>query len=407
MPRAIAAPVRQTIAALLLQGKKPDEVAALLNVCARSVRRLRHRLRNNDTALLTAYAAGGRRRNAAVERLRQLCGELRKQHPRWGCERIRVQLRRQQPAGSVPCARTLRRWLRQLGLTPLPGVVKKPKDPGRATQPHHTWQVDAKEGIRLGNGRLVCWLRIVDEYTGAVLMTVVFNFGCWADVSPEQVQEVLRRAFRRWGQPLRLRSDNGYPWGTTGGLPSCLGLWLAGLGVELFNNPPRRPQKNGVVEQSQGTGARWSEPEQCRDAQQLQERVDEEDRVQREEYPGPGGQPRWLEFRELRNSGRVYSLALEKALWDLSAALCYLEKWEVRRSVDKKGQVSVCDRSYYVGKHLSGQRLRVALGAATLQWVLRTEAGEEVARVAARGLSQQDILAYNVNRPRRRRTPAD
>ena len=39
---------------------------------------------------------------------------------------------------------------------------------------HETWQVDASERIDLANGTQVSWLRIVDEFSGAVLSTVIF-----------------------------------------------------------------------------------------------------------------------------------------------------------------------------------------------------------------------------------------
>src|ERR671934_175688 len=71
------------------------------------------------------------------------------------------------------------------------------------------------------------------------------------------VQPLLRQAFGRWGLPGGLRVDNGKPWGSWSDLPTALALWLLGLGIELHWNPPRQPQRNGVVERSQGTGKRW------------------------------------------------------------------------------------------------------------------------------------------------------
>src|SRR5205814_3520080 len=44
----------------------------------------------------------------------------------------------------------------------------------KATQPHEIWQVDASERIPLANRQQVCWLRVVDEASGAVLGTAVF-----------------------------------------------------------------------------------------------------------------------------------------------------------------------------------------------------------------------------------------
>src|SRR6266852_5962403 len=78
----------------------------------------------------------------------------------------------------------------------------------------------------------------------------------WNTVPVGKVQAVLRHAFQRWGRPQRFRVDNGTPWGSVGDLPTDLALWLLGLDVGISPNPPRRPQDNGVVERSQGTGKR-------------------------------------------------------------------------------------------------------------------------------------------------------
>src|SRR5262249_53568051 len=81
----------------------------------------------------------------------------------------------------------------------------------------------------------------------------------WNSVPAAATQGFLRRQFAHWGRPEALRVDNGSPWGSRGDLPTDLVLWLAGLAVAVRANPPRRPQDNGVVERSQGTGKRWAE----------------------------------------------------------------------------------------------------------------------------------------------------
>src|SRR3954471_12459569 len=108
--------------------------------------------------------------------------------------------------------------------------------------------------------------------------------GSWSQVGAQAVQQQLRAAATRWGLPQALRVDNGTPWGSTGGLPTELALWLIGLGVRAVWDPPRRPQRNGVVERSQGVGQDWGEPHTGAGAAELQTRLDELDRVQREEY---------------------------------------------------------------------------------------------------------------------------
>jgi transposase InsO family protein len=99
----------------------------------------------------------------------------------------------------------------------------------------------------------------------------------WTQVEDALVQQHLRAAFARWGLPGRARFDNGKPWGSTGDWPTVLALWLIGLGIDITWNRPRRPQENGVVERSQGTGKRWAEPGSCDSVAQLQGQVDEAD----------------------------------------------------------------------------------------------------------------------------------
>ena len=111
-------------------------------------------------------------------------------------------------------------------------------------------------------------------------------------MSAGQVQARLRLVFHRWGRPWRLRLDNGIPWGAMVDLPSELTLWLLGLDIGMTFNPPRRPQNNGVIERSQGTGKRWAEPGACANAEELQRRLKDMDVIQREEYPSLQGRSR-------------------------------------------------------------------------------------------------------------------
>jgi transposase InsO family protein len=129
-----------------------------------------------------------------------------------------------------------------------------------------------------------------------------------------------------------------------------LALWLIGLGVAMRWNPPRRPQDNGVIERSQGTGKRWAEPGTCHDVQELQARIDAMDRIQREVYPSIQGQSRWQAFPKLEHSGRSYSKAWERRAWDLDLVMAHLRDYSVMRRVDCKGQVTLYSRHHYVGE---------------------------------------------------------
>jgi hypothetical protein len=75
---------------------------------------------------------------------------------------------------TLPCVRTLQQWFRRVGLGPPPPGRRPAAAVNRATAPHQVWQADAAEEILLGDGTRVSWLRIVDEFTGAVLHTAIF-----------------------------------------------------------------------------------------------------------------------------------------------------------------------------------------------------------------------------------------
>ena len=177
---------------------------------------------------------------------------------------------------------------------------------------------------------------------------------------PGQTQQALRQAFRTWGRPQQLRVDNGPPWGSHGDLPTDLVLWLAGLDVAVWANPPRRPQDNGVVERSQGTGQRWGEPGSAGSVAELQAAMDRMDAIQRERYPYRHEASRLAVYPGLRHSGRPYTAAWERAGWQLGRAHELLAQFVVARQVSGSGTVSVYHRSYYVGRAYAGQAAYVA-----------------------------------------------
>jgi len=171
-----------------------------------------------------------------------------------------------------------------------------------------------------------------------------------------QVQQQLRAGFRRWGLPEALRVDNGSPWGSWSDLPPPLALWLVGLGLRLLWNPPRRPQANGVVERSHGVAQAWAEPRRCGDVAELQRRVDEEDRVQRELYPHEAGRPRSAVYPGLAHSGRAYSAAWEHRHWSWQRVAEHLASYALPRRVDRSGKVGLYGGKLYVGACTAGPR---------------------------------------------------
>ncbi len=333
----------------------------------------------------------------------QAC-QTRRDHPRWGSEMIRLELETRYDA--LPTARTLRRHLRAAGLHAAPpgrpAAAARPRVP-RADRPHQGWQADASEDLRLKGNQRACWLRVVDECTGAFLQTAVFPCARWEQVGQAAIQHALRRAFARWGLPGRLRVDNGYPWASTGDFPTEMALWLLGLGIDVVWIPPACPQQNGVVERAQGTGQDWAEPATCAGPAELQRRCDALDRRQRDRYPYRDGRSRTAVYPALRHSGRSYRRRHERAAWDVSKALAAVADTVVKRRVDCTGSVSVYHRSRYVGKPYIGTTVYVSLDPTGPTWVVADEAGTELRTHAADELTADRICALAVARRKRKR----
>jgi transposase InsO family protein len=178
MPRPVPVPVRQAIWNRFRDGQDGPTIARDLGVPPRTVRRLLLRFRPGDPeALVPSYGRCGAATPRPAEPLVQAARGLRREQPTWGAGLIRVMPRRDRPNEPVPATRTLRRWLLRAGLAPAPAGRRPAGEARRAVRPHEVWQMDAAELVPLRAGRRVCWLRVADEGSGAVLWTEVFPPG--------------------------------------------------------------------------------------------------------------------------------------------------------------------------------------------------------------------------------------
>jgi transposase InsO family protein len=138
----------------------------------------------------------------------------RRAHPRWGPKKLRVKLGEQDAAVTWPAASTIGDLLRREGLS-------QPRRRARYTvpltqpllaaqAPNDVWTADFKGWFRTGDGTRCDPLTIADAFARFVLCCRI------VPTSEAGVRPWFERAFREYGLPRALRTDNGPPFATIG-----------------------------------------------------------------------------------------------------------------------------------------------------------------------------------------------
>ena len=183
----------------------------------------------------------------------QLICAARRAHPSWGPRKILDWLTPRHHDIAWPAASTAGDLLARLGLVKKrrrrrphfhPGVV-----PPTTTGPNDLWTTDFKGHFRTRDG-LYCYpLTLADQHSRYLLacqgLLCTKGFG---------VRRTMEHAFRTFGLPLAIRTDNGVPFATTGihGL-SQLNVWWMRLGIQHQRILPAHPQQNGAHERMHKT----------------------------------------------------------------------------------------------------------------------------------------------------------
>jgi len=163
-------------------------------------------------------------------------------------------------------------------------------------------------------------------------------------------------------------------------------------------NHANRPQENGVIERSQGTGKSWAEPFACDSVVQLQANIDNMDRIQREVYPAAQGQSRLQAYPELAHSGRAYSRAWEEDHWEFQRVLAHLSGYAVTRRIGPAGHVSIYNRRYYVGIVHGNQYAHVMFDPDQRHWLVADGDGRLLNRLAAKEITEPNVRNLSVTK---------
>ena len=240
---------------------------------------------------------------------------IKKEYPSWGAPKIRDKLIREYPMIKSPAMSTVHAVLDRNGLVKR-RKRKRYKAQGTplndAYQPNGLWCADYKGEFVLGNKKY-CYPLTIKDYRSRYLLACEGLESTKSDFA----FSVFERAFKDFGLPRAIRTDNSIPFASANALfgLSKLSVWWLRLGINIQRIKPGHPEQNGHHERMHLTlKAEATKPASFNTLQQL-ERFDDFIRVYNDQrthqalsgaYPGDVYTPSAKEYRPLEEPEYPY-----------------------------------------------------------------------------------------------------
>jgi transposase InsO family protein len=191
--------------------------------------------------------------NQTPEGIEQEILELRRAHMKWGPRKLKRVLEQQRPRQVWPAASTIGEMVAREGLV-IPRKRRRRVPPytepfASADAPNRVWCADFKGWFRTGDGTRIDPLTISDAHSRYLLRCQAVE-----KTDTERVAAVFEAAFREYGMPETIRSDNGAPFAS----PALCGLsrlsvrWMK-LGIRPERIEAGHPEQNGRHERMHRT----------------------------------------------------------------------------------------------------------------------------------------------------------
>ena len=210
---------------------------------------------------------------------------VRERHPSWGPKKIKAWLELRRRETRWPATSTIGTLLQRHGLVVRRRLARhgapSPSPLTVAAQANDVWGIDFKGWFRTGDGARCDPLSISDLDSRYVIRLQAVTRPDEAHVWP-----VIDAAFREFGLPQVMRSDNGPPFASTaaGGL-SRLSVKLIKAGVIPERIKPGKPQQNGRHERLHRTVKAETAKPPAANLRAQQRRFDDFRRVFNDERP--------------------------------------------------------------------------------------------------------------------------
>jgi putative transposase len=237
---------RMRFVALLLQGEKMAVLCREFDISRKTGHKIFNRYRACGIEGLTDRSRRPyRQANRLPFQIETLIVQLKKEHSSWGAPKIREKLRRLHSEITLPAISTVHAILDRHGLV-THGRKRRYKAQGTAlsapTRPNDLWCADYKGEFMLADKRY-CYPLTITDFASRYLIC------CDALATTKAVYAftVFERAFKDFGLPQTIRTDNGLPFSSANAIfgLSKLSVWWLRLGINLERIKPGHPTQNG------------------------------------------------------------------------------------------------------------------------------------------------------------------
>jgi putative transposase len=202
--------------------------------------------------------------------------QLKREKPRWGAPKIRELLQRKYPGIKLPATSTVHAVLARNGLVDVRKRRRRFKSEGTilnyANHPNDLWCADYKGQFLLGN-QSYCYPLTITDYSSRYLITC----DALETTKEDYAISVFEAAFKEYGLPKAIRTDNGVPFSSAHAFfnLSRLSVWWLRLGIELERIEPGHPEQNGRHERMHLTLKKEATKPAGENLLQQQERFDQ------------------------------------------------------------------------------------------------------------------------------------
>jgi transposase InsO family protein len=185
--------------------------------------------------------------------VQELLIAARRSHPTWGPRKLKDLLEKTYPRATLPAASTIGDILKRAGLVRRrkrrPHAWPSPRPFAAMDAPNEVWTADFKGQFRTKDGKLCYPLTIADGATRYLI-----RCDGYAGPTDAVARTSFELAFREFGMPRIIHTDNGTPFASTaaGGL-SRLSAWWVRLGIVPERSRPGKPCDNGRHERMHRT----------------------------------------------------------------------------------------------------------------------------------------------------------